>query len=105
MAQFDVYSNPNKQSKNSYPYILDVQHTLLASIATHIVIPLGNASTFKLEELAGLTPQVTFDGMNLLILTPQISSMPAEALKQPIGSLAHLRSEIVAAIDFSITGI
>ena len=41
----------------------------------------------------------------LLILIPQLTSMPAKLLKSPIGSLAHLRDEIIAALDFAIIGI
>lgn len=40
----------------------------------------------------------------LVLLTSQITSMPARLLKKPVGSLSALRTEIVAAIDFAISG-
>lgn len=105
MAQFDVYKNPSKQTQKAYPYILDIQHSLIESLATRIVVPLGDANLLKSEELKGLTPRVEFGGVNLLILMPQISSINAKLLKAPVGTLLHLRDEIIAALDLAITGI
>ena len=59
----------------------------------------------RYEEMQRLTPTVTHEGEELLLLVPQIASMPAKALKKPIGSLSHLREVIVNALDFAITGI
>lgn len=105
MAQFDVYVNPSKQTKNAYPFILDIQNELIEDIATRIVVPLGKAKEFSNEEMKGLTPRIEFEGTDLLIMIPQIASMPARTLKEPIGTLLHLRDEIISALDFAITGI
>ena len=105
MAQFDVYVNPSKQTRSAYPFILDIQNELLESIATRIVVPLGIAENFRNEEMKGLTPRIEFEGTDLLIMIPQVASMPARALKEPIGTLLHLRDEVISALDFAITGI
>lgn len=105
MAQFDVYPNPNKASKSFYPYLVDIQSLHLSELATRIVIPLGRLSAFGNQTMQGLTPEVTFDGQKLLLLTPQISSVPTKQLNNPAGSLAHFRDQIVGALDFAITGI
>ena len=105
MTQFDVYENPGKQTRNAYPYILDIQHSLIEDIATRIVVPLGDAKKFKNEALKGLTPKVEFGGKVLLILIPQITSMPTKVLKYPVGTLLHLRDEIITALDLAISGI
>ncbi|KJS07854.1 MAG: plasmid maintenance protein CcdB [Gammaproteobacteria bacterium BRH_c0] len=105
MAQFDVYQNPSRNTRNAYPYIVDIQNPVIADIATRIVVPLGKQQNFKNESMAGLTPEIEYDGEKLLLLIPQIASIPAKTLKDPIGSLSHLRSEIVAALDFAITGV
>lgn len=104
MAQFDVYKNPSRHSSNTYPYLLDIQHDFLTDLATRIVIPLGRLGHFQNEKLRGLTPEVEYEGESLLLLTPQIASMPAKQLKDPIGSLSHLREEIIASLDFAVTG-
>ena len=40
MAQFEVYENPNPQSRDDIPYLLDVQSDLLEPLATRVVVPL-----------------------------------------------------------------
>ena len=105
MPQFDVYANPSKATRRAYPFIVDIQSSVISDIATRIVVPLGKKADFSNEEMKRLTPIVTYEGKELLLLVPQIASMPAKALISPIGSLSHLREEIVAALDFAITGI
>ncbi|GAA3920890.1 CcdB family protein [Litoribacillus peritrichatus] len=105
MAQFDVYPNPSRTTRKTFPYIVDVQSPVISDIATRIVIPLGRLESFKNEKMEGLTPEVEYSGEKLLLLTPQLASIPTKALKEPIGSLSHLRNDIIAAIDFAITGI
>ena len=74
-------------------------------LATRIVIPLGKRSAFGGEAMQGLTPEISFADQELLLLTPQISSVPEKHLKSPIGSLSHFRDQIVGALDLAITGI
>ena len=105
MAQFDVYRNPSTNTRAAFPYIVDIQSPIISDIATRIVIPLGVAAHFNNEKLQGLTPDLSYEGEQLLLLTPQISSVPSKLLKTPIGSLDHFRDEIIAALDFAITGI
>ncbi|MES1948094.1 CcdB-like toxin protein [Salinisphaera sp. C84B14] len=55
--------------------------------------------------MQGLTPEIDFEDEKLLLLTPQISSIPAIQLQNPVGSLAHFRDQIQGALDFAITGV
>ncbi|MFO7530002.1 MAG: CcdB family protein [Marinobacter sp.] len=73
MAQLDVYPNPSKTSKAHYPYLVDIQSSLLSELATRIVIPLGKRSAFGGGAMQGLTPEISFADQELLLLTPQIS--------------------------------
>ena len=105
MHQFDVYINPSRKTHKVFPYIVDIQNPVISDIVTRIVIPLGKLEHFRNEKMKGLTPEVEYEGEKLLLLTPQIASIPSSVLKKPIGSLSHLRDEIIAALDFAITGI
>lgn len=105
MPQFDVYTNPSKASRKHYPYVLDIQNPYLSDIATRIVIPLGFASSFGNKTMKGLTAEISYEGDSLLLVTPQISSISAKLLKEPIGSLSHFRTQIINALDFAISGI
>lgn len=105
MAQFDVYENPSKTTKKAYPYILELQNNIISDIATRIVVPLADYTVMKNEEFKKLTPKVTYKEKELLILMPQITSVSSKSLKNPIGTLSHLRDEIISALDFAVTGI
>jgi toxin CcdB len=83
MAQFDVYPNPSKASKAHYPYLVDIQSSLLTDLATRIVIPLGKHSALGSQSMRGLTPEISFDDQQLLLMTPQISSVPENISKTP----------------------
>ncbi|MGM0768063.1 MAG: CcdB family protein [Pseudomonadota bacterium] len=104
MAQFDVYPNPSKTSKAHYPYLVDIQSSLLSELATRLVIPLGNRSAFGGQAMQGLTPEISFADQELLLLAPQISSVAEKHLKSPVGSLSHFRDQIAGALDLA-TGI
>jgi toxin CcdB len=105
MAQFDVFSNPSAATRKHFPYLVDVQSSYLEELATRIVIPLSKASLFKDIAMKGLTPEVAFQDENLLLLTPQISAISKKRLKAPIGSLSHMRDDLLNALDFAIFGI
>jgi len=105
MAQFDVYPNPSRKTKKHMPYLLDIQNSFLSDLSTRIVIPLGLKSSFNNESMTRLTPEASYEGKKLLILTPQMASVPSSLLKKPIGSLSHFRDEIINSLDFAVSGI
>lgn len=105
MAQFDVYKNPNDRTKKQFPYIVDIQNEVIAEVDTRIVMPLGKSSLFGNEYMNRLTPQIEYKGEQLILLAPQLASVPEKILKKPIGTIEHLRDEIIKALDFAITGI
>ena len=105
MTPFDVYINQNKKSGEAYPYIVDIQNSLISDITTRIVIPLGKLSHFRHESMSKLIPIVEYKNEQFVLLTPQIASIPSKSLQNPIGSIESMRDEIIAAIDFTITGI
>lgn len=105
MAQFDVYLNPNKRSKKTVPYLVDVQNELLDDLASRVVVPLAKSRSMNNDSIDRLTLSVTFKDEDLLLLVPQLAAISASALSEPIGSIASLRNEIIAAIDLLVTGI
>ena len=104
MSQFVLYENTNPDSRKAYPYFVDVQHSLLDSLNTRAVVPLISAKHLA-ENITRLCPPVQIEGESFVLLTQQITNVPVSALQSPIGSLAYLRDEIIAALDFLVTGI
>ena len=104
MAQFDVFQNPSKTTRKHYPYVVDIQNPVISDIATRIVIPLGIMSMFKGEYMSKLTLEIDFDDQKYILLTPQLASIPSKHLKNPVGTIKHLRDDIIASLDFAITG-
>jgi toxin CcdB len=105
MAQFMVYENQNKESKQIYPYFVDVQTQFLESLNTRLVIPLALCSYLDNSAISTLCPKTVIDGTEFVLLTHQMTNVPNSALKVRVISVESLRDEIVAAVDFLVTGI
>ncbi len=105
MAQFDVYKNPSKQTREYFPYLLDIQNPLLEDIATRIVVPLGLPKGFLSQGMKNLTPEMEYKGQSLILAVPQIASISKSVLSVVDGSLADCRDVVIAALDFAIVGI
>jgi len=105
VAQFDVYKNTNSSTNKQYPLLVDVQHSVLSTFATRIVIPLSRMDSDHVAVMDVLMPEVLFEEQQYVLMTPQISGIPARLLCKPIGTLEHCRSQVLAALDFAITGI
>ncbi len=105
MAQFDYYANLDNDTHNTYPFIVDVQDTLLNDLNSRVVIPLTSTSSLENAYPKNLCPKMTLKGQEYYLLTHQIASVSSRILSQCEGSLANYRGEIIAAIDFLFTGI
>ena len=105
MAQFDVYRNPSSKTNKAYPFLVDVQNSVIDQLATRLVVPLTKNKTTNSLYMKNLTPEIEFEGETYLFLTQQLSSLPEDVLKDSIGSLAQSRELLIGAIDFAITGI
>ncbi len=105
MAQFDVYRNPSKNSNRAYPFLVDVQNSVIDQLATRLVVPLTKSNTSNSLYMKKLTPPIEFEGETYLFLAQQLSSIPQEVLNDRIGSLEQARELLIDAIDFAITGI
>lgn len=104
MAQFFLYSNTNASTKTIYPYLLDVQSSLLDSLDTRLVIPLALTSRFKDKLIKNLTPELTIKSKKYIVLTPQMASIHKNNLGEPIMDLSANHNTFISAIDFLITG-
>jgi toxin CcdB len=104
MKQFDLYTNPDKDTKKAYPYFVDVQSDLMDELSSRVVIPLAKTKSSG-EYPQHLCPTIEIDGKKLALLTHQMASVSTSNLSKRSGSLLEHRDAIIAALDFLFTGI
>lgn len=105
MSQFTLYKNPDKATAATYPFFVDVQSDLLENLNTRLVIPLTPVELIEKKAPSHLCPIIHLDEGDFVILTQQTTSVPTKILIEPTHDLSAFRDEIIAAIDFLITGI
>lgn len=103
MAQFDVYENPNEETNQTTPYLLDVQADLLDNLTTRVVVPLVTASAIG-KPAKYLNPQFEIRHSTIFMSTAELAGIPMRVLGEKVGSLKDQRLEIIAALDFLFTG-
>jgi len=104
VPQFAVHRNKNPQSKSTFPLLVDVQSDLLEELNTRVVIPLTRAAGLARKPLSHLTPALSFDGDTYLLMTPQLAGIARADLGPQAGTLLDQREQIVAAVEFLLTG-
>lgn len=100
MGQFDVYRNANSASEEEFPYLLDIQADLLGSLSTRVVVPLVRQE----KNIQHLNPIFEINGESVAMLTQELSGIEQSALGEKVWSLKEQRSEIIAALDFLVSG-
>ncbi|MGR5175360.1 CcdB family protein [Vibrio parahaemolyticus] len=105
MSQFTLYKNNDKSTATAYPYFVDVQSELLDTLNTRLVIPLTPLELIEKKTPTHLCPTIHIEEGDFAILTHQMASVPVKILTDPVSELTTFRNEIIAAIDFLVTGI
>jgi toxin CcdB len=103
MAQFDVFENPNEETNQTVPYLLDVQTDLLDLLSTRVVVPLVAASAMG-KGIKHLNPEFTIINTIVFMSTAELAGVPVKSVGEKVGSLKEQRHEIIAALDFLFTG-
>ncbi len=101
MAQFDVYENRNPETKQSIPYLLDVQADLLDGLSTRVVVPLIAAMGKAADHL---NPRFKIRRTSVIMSTAELAGVSLQILGEKVCSLKEQRDEIIAALDFLFTG-
>lgn len=103
--QFTLYINNDQSTAKVYPFFVDVQSELINSLNTRLVIPLTPIDLLDKKAPSHLCPVIHIDQGDFVILTHQMASVPVKLLQDPVNDLSAFRDEIIAAIDFLVTGI
>lgn len=105
MAQFTVFENPNRSKRTIYPYLLDIQSDLLSELRTTVVIPLSPLRLAGKAVISRLCPVLEVNGESYVALTQQLAGVDRRDLGKAVCNLTDCRSDIIAAMDFIISGI
>jgi len=104
MNQFDLYSNTDPDTKQTYPFFLDVQTGLLDMLNSRVVIPLTPAQPGK-DLPKNICPPFLIGDEKYFLLTHQITTVSRSFLKKKEGTLLLNRTEIIDSLDFLLSGI
>ncbi|MAO39372.1 MAG: plasmid maintenance protein CcdB [Pseudohongiella sp.] len=105
MGQFWAYKNSNPATCAQYPYLLDIQSDLLSGLRTTIAIPLTPSKTVASMSLSRLNPVFVLDDESFTAMTQDIAGVDRNLLGAQAYDLSAYRSDIIAAVDFVLSGI
>ena len=104
MPHLDVYLNRDARTAKSRPYVVELQSSLLDKLPTTVIAPLARPQSIDRLSIMRLNPSVSIKGTALILLTQDLAAIPRILLKSPVANLSPQRDEIVAALDFLVTG-
>lgn len=104
MSPYAVHANPNPSTVEAIPFLLDVQSEVLSMLETRLVVPHYRREGVPGPPIARLTPVVTFQGVSLVAMVPEMAGVPRRSLGPVAGDLAAHRDGIMAAVDLLLAG-
>lgn len=105
MAQFSVYQNKNKATQAAYPLLLNIQNDLLGTLQTCVVVPLTPVKAMSHQPMSKLTPVLQVQGQDYCMMTPQLAGIHKRELGAEVEILTAYQNDIIAAIDFLLSGV
>lgn len=76
-----------------------------SGLNSRLVAPLTPAHLLENKAPSHLCPIIKLEHENFVVLTHQMASVPSKLLSDAVADMSSYRDELVAAIDFLITGI
>jgi toxin CcdB len=103
MRQFEGFINPIAAARPVYPYVLVLQSDWASDFQERIVAPVVPRAQIRPTPLK-VTPLITIDRSEYLVLVPALSGVRTRDLRVSIGSFASDRQALLAAIDYLFFG-
>lgn len=104
MAQFDLHTNTNGNTRRRTPYLLDVQSDATSVLPTRLVCPVRPNQPASESPIDRVHLIVTLDMGTFVVFVTELTAVPVSALGSVVASLRPHRQGIVSAIDLLITG-
>lgn len=103
MAQFDVYPNPVEELRDSHPYVVGIQSSLLKRPIAVITVALARPDAHS-EPANRLNPWVNVAGETFVLETLAITSFEPGDLRSPMANLQADAAAIWDALDYALHG-
>ncbi len=103
MAQFDVYPNPVEELRDSHPFVLCIQSSLLQRPVAVITVALARPNV-PIEASTTLNPWLKVAGEMLVLETLAITSFEPSDLRRPVANLEADAQAIWDALDYALHG-
>lgn len=100
--QYVIYRN--KGNSTAYPYLLDVQSDIIGELVTRLVVPLYPAKKVFNPPVKRLTPVLTIEGEDYLLMTHEMASVRLISLGEKVVDASPYRQTIKRALDFIFDG-
>ena len=101
--QFDIVENQNQGTRDLYPFLLVLQHDLVASVQSVIVAPLVRAD--RAPTTSRLHPSLDVAGSRYTVLTEDLAPLPRNRVSRTLASAEPQDYDIIAALDLLFTGV
>jgi toxin CcdB len=98
MARYDVYPHPDSALRRNTPFLLDVQNSHIAGLATRVVVPLRIAAGLPLR-MRDLNPVFQVSGREVVADTAALAAFPAADLRTPVANLRSSAESVLGALD------
>lgn len=105
MTQYHAHKNRDPASQKVYPFVLEVQSSLLADLATRVVLPMRKLKDYPSQPITRLNPILKMDGVDYIVLAQQISVMPSKVIGVSQADFSNQQHIIVAAVDCVLSGL
>ena len=103
MAQFDVYPNPVEELRDSHPFVVGIQSSLLKRPVSVITVALGRLDAQRAPSNA-LNPWLTVADEILVLETLIITSFEPSDLRRPVANLQSQAQTIWDALEYALYG-
>lgn len=101
--QFEVFRNQRRDE--AFPYLVVVQHPLVAQLKTRVVAPCMPRKKFGGPPVPRLNPVFTIEGSEVVLITHLLGAVPVTSLKSVVADLSAHRATVLGALDALITGV
>lgn len=98
MPQFDIHRNPGA-SRDSIPYVVVVQTSILDGYRRRVVVPLVRASSLGKIDNPTFNPTFVVENVAVVLHPLEIVSVSDDRLGPSIGTLARDGDRILGALD------